>query len=458
MQKENQSELLGTEKIGSLLVQYATPAIAGMTAASLYNIADSICIGHGVGALAISGLALTFPIMNLAAAFGSLVGVGASALLSIKLGQKDYESAYRTLGQEIVLNVLSGAIFCVIGLIFLDPVLYFFGAGEATIGYARDYMQVILLGNAVTHVFFGLNAILRSSGFPRRAMYATLFSVVANVALNPLFIFIFGWGIRGAAIATVLSQLIALAYQCVHFSNRDHLVHFRHGIYKLRSAMVKEILTIGMSPFLMNLCSCFIVILINRGLKEHGGDLAIGAYGIVNRMALLFVMVIMGFNQGMQPIAGYNYGAQLPGRVMEVTRITMLWAVGVSAVGWLLCELFPVAIVRVFTTDAELTDLAVYGLRITFLVFPVVGYQMVSGNFFLSIGMARKSIFLSLTRQLIFLVPLLLILPRWLGATGVWLSMPLADFIGVLVAVRMLFVQFRKMRREVPSNVSEKKR
>ncbi|MDR2792021.1 MAG: MATE family efflux transporter [Tannerellaceae bacterium] len=446
MQKENQSEALDTEKTASLLVQYASPAIVGMTAASLYNIADSICIGHGVGALAISGLALTFPIMNLAAAFGSLVGVGASALLSIKLGQHDYESAYRTLGQEIVLNVLSGVVFGFLGLIFLDPLLYFFGAGEATVGYARDYMQVILVGNAVTHVFFGLNAILRSSGFPRRAMYATLFSVVANIILNPLFIFGFGWGIRGAAVATILSQLIALAYQCVHFSDRKHLVHFRHGIYKLRRAMVREILAIGMSPFLMNLCSCLIVVLINRGLKQYGGDLAIGAYGIVNRMALLFVMVIMGLNQGMQPIAGYNYGAGQLGRVMEVTRLTMIWAVGISTTGWLCCELFPHAIARIFTTDAELTDLAVYGLRLTFLVFPVVGYQMVTGNFFLSIGMARKSIFLSLTRQMIFLVPLLLLLPRWLGATGIWVSMPLADFIGVLVAVRMLRLQFRKMK------------
>ncbi|MDR3129579.1 MAG: MATE family efflux transporter [Tannerellaceae bacterium] len=459
MQKENRSvsTTLGSEKISTLLIQYATPAIAGMTAASLYNVVDSIFIGHGVGALGISGLALTFPIMNMAAAFGSLVGVGASTLLSIKLGQKDYEGAHRILGQEIVLNICTGVIFGILCLLYLDSILYFFGASEATIGYAREYMQIILIGNTVTHLFFGQNAILRSSGFPRKAMYATLFSVFINIALNPIFIFALDWGIRGAAVATILSQLLALAYQCVHFSNRSHLVHFRRGIYKLKGTMVKEIFSIGMSPFLMNLCSCLIVILINRNMKTHGGDLAIGAYGIVNRIATLFVMVIMGLNQGMQPIAGFNYGAKLQGRVIEVTKLTMIWAVGISTTGWLLCELFPSAIARIFTTDAELTALAVYGLRVTFLVFPVVGYQMVTGNFFLSIGMARKSIFLSLTRQMIFLVPFLLTLPHWLGATGVWLSMPLADFIGVLVAVRMLLVQFRRMRRNVlEKNLEEK--
>ncbi|MDR3138027.1 MAG: MATE family efflux transporter [Tannerellaceae bacterium] len=459
MQKENRSTsaLLDSGKISDLLIQYATPAIAGMTAASLYNVVDSIFIGHGVGALGISGLALTFPIMNMAAAFGSLVGVGASTLLSIKLGQKDYESAHRILGQEIVLNIWTGVVFGVLCFIYLDPILYFFGASEATIGYAREYMQIILLGNTITHLFFGQNAILRSSGFPRKAMYATLFSVLINIALNPIFIFALDWGIRGAAVATILSQLLALAYQCVHFSNRKYLVHFQRGIYKLKGSMVKEIFSIGMSPFLMNLCSCLIVILINRNMKTYGGDLAIGAYGIVNRIAMLFVMVIMGLNQGMQPIAGFNYGANLQGRVMEVTKLTMMWAVGISTGGWLLCELFPVAIARIFTTDAELTELAVYGLRLTFLVFPVVGYQMVTGNFFLSIGMARRSIFLSLTRQMIFLIPFLLILPHWLGMTGVWLSIPLADFVGGLVAVRMLLVQFRKMRKETLEKKLEEK-
>lgn len=302
--------MLGTERISKLLTQYAIPAIIAMTASSLYNMADSIFIGHGVGPLAISGLALTFPLMNLAAAFGSLVGVGASTLVSVKLGQKDYEGANKVLGNVLVLNVVLGLAFTLVFMLLLDPILYFFGASENTILYARDYMNVILIGNVITHMYLGLNAVLRSSGFPKLAMYATLASVVINCVLNPLFIFGFGWGIKGSAWATVISQVISLTGQLIHFSRPKELLHFKKGIYRLKSEIVKGILYIGMSPFLMNLCACLIVILINRGLKEHGGDMAIGAYGIVNRVVFLFIMIIMGFNQGMQPIAGYNFGAR----------------------------------------------------------------------------------------------------------------------------------------------------
>ncbi len=429
MTKQNSPLVLGTERIGKLLTQYAIPAIIAMTASSLYNMADSIFIGHGVGPLAISGLALTFPLMNLAAAFGSLVGVGASTLVSVKLGQKDYEGANQVLGNVLVLNVLLGVAFTIVFLLLLDPILYFFGASENTIGYARDYMQIILYGNVITHMYLGLNAVLRSSGFPKQAMYATLASVVINCILNPIFIFGFEWGIKGSAWATVISQVISLTGQMIHFSSPKQLLHFKKGIYKLRKEVVKGILYIGMSPFLMNLCSCLIVILINRGLKEHGGDMAIGAYGIVNRIIFLFVMIIMGFNQGMQPIAGYNFGARLYPRVTEVTKLTMKWAIGVATTGFLLCQLFPTLIVNMFTTDDELVEAAVFGLHIVFAVFPIVGFQMVATNFFLSIGMSKKAIFLSLTRQMLFLIPCLIVLPRFFGTLGVWISMPVADTI-----------------------------
>lgn len=446
MAKENSPLVLGTERIGKLLTQYAIPAIIAMTASSLYNMADSIFIGHGVGPLAISGLALTFPLMNLAAAFGSLVGVGASTLVSVKLGQKDYEGANRVLGNVLVLNVLLGVAFTFVFLFLLDPILYFFGASENTISYARDYMQIILYGNVVTHMYLGLNAVLRSSGFPKLAMYATLASVVINCILNPIFIFGFGWGIKGSAWATVISQVISLAGQMIHFSRPSQLLHFKKGIYKLKKEIVKGILYIGMSPFLMNLCSCLIVILINRGLKEHGGDMAIGAYGIVNRIIFLFVMIIMGFNQGMQPIAGYNFGARLYPRVTEVTKLTMKWAIGVATTGFLLCQLFPTLIVNMFTTDDELVKAAVFGLHIVFAVFPIVGFQMVATNFFLSIGMSKKAIFLSLTRQLLFLIPCLIILPRFFGTLGVWISMPVADTIATVVTAIVLVNQFRKFK------------
>ena len=451
MTKQNSPLVLGTERIGKLLTQYAIPAIIAMTASSLYNMADSIFIGHGVGPLAISGLALTFPLMNLAAAFGSLVGVGASTLVSVKLGQKDYEGANQVLGNVLVLNVLLGVAFTIVFLLLLDPILYFFGASENTIGYARDYMQIILYGNVITHMYLGLNAVLRSSGFPKQAMYATLASVVINCILNPIFIFGFEWGIKGSAWATVISQVISLTGQMIHFSSPKQLLHFKKGIYKLRKEVVKGILYIGMSPFLMNLCSCLIVILINRGLKEHGGNMAIGAYGIVNRIIFLFVMIIMGFNQGMQPIAGYNFGARLYPRVTEVTKLTMKWAIGVATTGFLLCQLFPTLIVNMFTTDDELVEAAVFGLHIVFAVFPIVGFQMVATNFFLSIGMSKKAIFLSLTRQMLFLIPCLIVLPRFFGTLGVWISMPVADTIATVVTAIVLVNQFKKFKHESPN-------
>lgn len=448
MSDKNSPLILGTEPIGKLLTQYAIPAIIAMTTSSLYNMADSIFIGHGVGPLGIAGLALTFPLMNLAAAFGSLVGVGASTLVSVKLGQKDYDGANNVLGNVFMLNLIMGIAFSVVFLAFLDPVLYFFGASDQTISYARDYMRIILYGNVITHMYLGLNSVLRSSGYPKMAMFATLLSVVVNCLLNPLFIFVLDWGIKGAAWATVFSQLLSLIGQLIHFARPSQLLHFHKGIYKLHKELVEGIISIGMSPFLMNLCSCLIVLLINWGLKEHGGDMAIGAYGIVNRIVFLFAMIIMGFNQGMQPIAGYNYGARQYHRVIDVTKLTTLWGVGVATTGFLICHLFPEFIVGFFTTDEELTSAAVYGLHIVFAVFPIVGFQMVSTNFFLSVGLSRTAIFLSLTRQMLFLVPCLIVLPRIWGTFGVWVSIPIADLTATIVTAIVLIRQFRKFRQQ----------
>uniref|UniRef100_UPI00349F1334 MATE family efflux transporter n=1 Tax=Alistipes putredinis TaxID=28117 RepID=UPI00349F1334 len=453
---------LGTERIRKLLVQYAVPAIIAMTASSLYNMVDSIFIGHGVGALAISGLALTFPLMNLAAAFGSLVGVGAATLVSMRLGQRDYETAQRILGNVVVLNLIIGISFGLLTLVFLDPILYFFGASDATIGYAREYMSVILWGNVVTHMYLGLNAVLRAAGHPRKAMYATILTVTINAILDPLFIFGFGWGIRGAAIATVLAQILALVWQFRIFSDRNELLHFRRGIYRLKGKIVRNVLAIGMSPFLMNLAACFIVILINKGLKEYGGDLNIGAYGIVNRLGFFFVMIVMGINQGMQPIAGYNYGARQFDRVDRVLKLTIIGATCVTTLGFLIGELAPRLAVSVFTDDPELVRLSAEGMRIVFFCFPIIGFQMVTTNFFKSICMAGKSIFLSLSRQLLFLMPGLIFLPRifdeltpWDGSWGVWCSMPLSDFLASLVAGVMLFYQFRKFKAKAAAGRGE---
>lgn len=428
------------------MMQYAIPAIIAMTASSLYNMVDSIFIGHGVGALAISGLALTFPLMNLAAAFGSLVGVGASTLISVKLGQKDYDTAQRVLGNVLVLNVIIGLLFTVVTLIFLDPILYFFGGSDATVGYARDYMVVILLGNIITHIYLGLNAVLRSAGHPQKAMYATIATVLVNTLLDPLFIYVFDWGIQGAAIATITAQVLALIWQFKLFSNKNELLHFHKGIYRLKKKIVYDSLAIGMSPFLMNLAACFIVILINQGLQKYGGDLAIGAFGIVNRLVFIVVMIVMGLNQGMQPIAGYNYGAQQYLRVRKVLIVTIVAATLVTTFGFLVGMLMPELAVSIFTTDEELIRLAAKGLRITVVFFPIIGFQMVTSNFFQSIGMASKAIFLSISRQVLILIPCLLILPRYYGQFGVWVSMPVSDISASLIAGSMLIWQMKKLK------------
>ena len=444
-QKRNATEL-GTQPIGKLLMQYAIPAIIAMTASSIYNMVDSIFIGQGVGPLAISGLAITFPFMNLGAAFGAMVGVGASTLISVKLGQRDYGTAQTVLGNVITLNLIIGIAFSIITLMFLNPILYFFGASADTIGYARDYMLIILAGNVFSHMYFGLNAVLRASGHPQKAMYATINTVVINTLLDPLFIYVFDWGIRGAAIATIIAQVISLIWQFKILTDKNELLHLRRGIYHLQSKIVKNIIAIGLSPFCMNVASCFIVIFINKGLKEYDGDLAIGAYGIVNRLVFICVMIVMGITQGMQPIAGYNFGAQQFERVTRVLKLSIYGATAMTTLTFLVGELLPDVAVRLFTTDEGLISRAADGFRIVVLFFPIVGFQMVTSNFFQSIGMANKAIFLSLTRQLLFLLPCLIILPTFMGAAGIWWSMPISDLIASLVAGVLLYKQFQEFK------------
>ena len=424
---------LGTKPIGRLLMQYAMPAIIAMTASSLYNMVDSIFIGQGVGPMAISGLALTFPFMNLGAAFGAAVGVGASTCISVKLGQKDYGIAQRILGNTVTLNVIVGLLFSIVSLLFLDDILYFFGASPRTIPYARDYMFIILLGNVFSHMYFGMNAVLRAAGKPRQAMYATMFTVVMNTLLDPLFIYVFDMGIQGAAFATILSQMMALTWQMKLFTDRRELLHLQRGTFGLDGRLVRNIIAIGMSPFLMNVCACIVVIFINKGLLTYGGDLAVGAYGIVNRVAFVFVMIVMGINQGMQPIAGYNYGAQRNDRLMRVLKLSMMAATAVTTTGFLIAEIFPRECARLFTSDDHLLDMSAHGMRIVMFTFPIIGYQMVVTNFFQSIGRASVSIFLSLSRQMLFLLPMLIILPPIMGADGVWLSMPVSDTVASVV-------------------------
>lgn len=450
----SRAQELGTKSVSKLLAQYALPSIIAMTAASLYNMIDSIFIGHGVGSLAFSGLAVTFPFMNLSTAFGTLVGVGASTLISVRLGQKDYDTAKKVLGNVVSLNLLIGTGFAVLAVLFLDPILYFFGASEGTIRYAREYMVIILAGNIFTHMYFGLNAVLRASGHPKEAMIATINTVVINTILDPVFIFGLGWGIRGAAVATVLAQVISLCWQIKIFTNKNEIVYFSKGIYMLKKDIVKRILAIGLSPFLMNLASCLIVIFINRGLKLYGGDLAIGAFGIVNRIAFIFTMFVMGLNQGMQPIAGFNFGAKQYDRVDRVLKLTICYATLVMTTGFFIGEFLPELASKAFTFTDELIRISTKGMRIAFTFFPIIGFQMVTSNFFQSIGMAGKAIFLSLTRQLLFLLPCLIVLPLFMGGDGIWWSMPVSDLLASVVAAFLLIHQFRTFNAHKATSIN----
>lgn len=439
---------LGTGKISKLLAHYAIPSIIAMTASSLYNMVDSIFIGQGVGNYVLAGLALTFPLMNLGAAFGALVGVGASSLISMLLGQKNYEMGEKVLGNTVTLNLIMGILYGLIVILFMDPILYFFGASENTISYAREYMIIISAGNVISHMYFGLNAVTRATGFPKVAMIATILTVVLNTVLDLLFIFVFKWGIQGAAIATILAQLVSLVWICRSLSDHNKLIHFKRGSYGLKKRIVKDIVAIGMSPFCMNTAACIVVILINQGLHEHGGDMAIGAYGVVNRICFVAIMIVMGINQGMQPIVGYNFGARNFGRVQKTLNITILWATIVTTLSFAAGELFPKQLVEIFTTDPELTEKSVIGMRIVFIFFPIIGFQMVTSNFFQSIGMAGKSIFLSLSRQVLVLIPLLLVLPAFYKEKGIWYSMPISDLVASFIAFFMLSYQMRVFKRK----------
>ena len=452
MDNKNATLELGTKPVGKLLAQYAFPAIIAMIAASLYNIVDRIFIGQIVGPMAISGLAITFPFINLGAAFGAAVGIGASTSISVKLGQRDYDTAENILGNTVTLNLIIGSAFGIICLIFLDPILRFFGASDATIPYARSFMQVILAGNVISHMYFGMNAVLRAASKPRQAMMATIFTVLMNIVLDFIFIRLWGWGIRGAAFATVLSQALALCWQMKQFTNKDEILHLKRGIYRLKRHLVENIISIGISPFLMNACACVVVIFMNNQLVRYGGDMAVGAFGIAYSVAMIFVMFIIGLDQGMQPIAGYNYGSQQTDRLMRVLKLTIFAAIGIMVVGWLIAHLAPYFCARMFTKDPELIRQAIKAIQINMMMYPIVGFQMVVTNFFQCIGKVKISIFLSLSRQLLFLIPFLIILPQFFKLDGVWASLPSSDFLASLVAAIIMMAYMRRLKKQSVNN------
>lgn len=454
--KTNQFNVLAEKPVGSLLMQYAIPAIVAMAASSVYNIIDGIFIGQGVGAEAIMGLALTGPLMSLTAAFGAMVGVGAATLMSVKLGQKDYGTAQKILGNVVIMNLTLGIVLGLLLLVFINPILRFFGASDVTLPYARNFMSIILVGNVVTHMYLGLNALLRSTNRPQKAMCATIGTVVLNCILAPIFIFVLGWGIRGAATATIMAQMIMLTWQLRLFSNKDELIHLNRSIIKLDVKIVKESLLVGLPQFLINLCACLVAAMMTRSLTTYGGDMAVGAFGICNRFILFIVMVVIGLNQGMQPIAGYNFGARRYDRVLGVLNKALIFGSIITLTGFVIGVFFPTPFVSVFAKDSpQLIKLSAHALNCMVMMFPIVGIQIVSTAFFQSIGYAPKSIFLSLTRQLIFLVPAIFILPHLYAdpLEGLWHAAPVADGLASVLAITLLVLQVKKFKKQMQAPV-----
>ncbi len=454
--KTNQFNVLAEKPVGSLLMQYAIPAIVAMAASSVYNIIDGIFIGQGVGAEAIMGLALTGPLMSLTAAFGAMVGVGAATLMSVKLGQKDYGTAQKILGNVVIMNLTLGIVLGLLLLVFINPILRFFGASAVTLPYARNFMSIILVGNVVTHMYLGLNALLRSTNRPQKAMCATIGTVVLNCILAPIFIFVLGWGIRGAATATIMAQMIMLMWQLRLFSNKDELIHLNRSIIKLDVKIVKESLLVGLPQFLINLCACLVAAMMTRSLTTYGGDMAVGAFGICNRFILFIVMVVIGLNQGMQPIAGYNFGARRYDRVLGVLNKALIFGSVITLTGFVIGVFFPTPFVSVFAKDSpQLIKMSAHALSCMVMMFPIVGIQIVSTAFFQSIGYAPKSIFLSLTRQLIFLVPAIFILPHLYAdpLEGLWHAAPVADGLASVLAITLLVLQVKKFKKQMQAPV-----
>lgn len=454
--KTNQFNVLAEKPVGSLLMQYAIPAIVAMAASSVYNIIDGIFIGQGVGAEAIMGLALTGPLMSLTAAFGAMVGVGAATLMSVKLGQKDYGTAQKILGNVVIMNLTLGIVLGMLLLVFINPILRFFGASDVTLPYARNFMSIILVGNVVTHMYLGLNALLRSTNRPQKAMCATIGTVVLNCILAPIFIFVLGWGIRGAATATIMAQMIMLTWQLRLFSNKDELIHLNRSIIKLDVKIVKESLLVGLPQFLINLCACLVAAMMTRSLTTYGGDMAVGAFGICNRFILFIVMVVIGLNQGMQPIAGYNFGARRYDRVLGVLNKALIFGSIITLTGFVIGVFFPTPFVSVFAKDSpQLIKLSAHALSCMVMMFPIVGIQIVSTAFFQSIGYAPMSIFLSLTRQLIFLVPAIFILPHLYAdpLEGLWHAAPVADGLASVLAITLLVLQVKKFKKQMQAPV-----
>ena len=436
-----------TKKINKIVWEYALPGIIGTVVTALYNVIGRIFIGQGVGALAISGLAITFPVMNLTSSLGMLVGAGAAARISISLGKRDKLTSEKILGNSLLLTIILNAIFITLIIIFLEPILRAFGASDLTLPYAYDYLKIVLLGNVFVSLTYNFNAMMRASGYPKKAMVTMLIGAVFSVILTPIFLYGFDLGIQGVAWATVISMFIGMLFVIYHFIQKNSLIRLKWKYIRLNKKIILAIVSIGMSPFSMQVAASGVAVLMNTSLIRHGGDLAVGAYGIINTVLMMFLMIIMGLNQGTQPIIGYNYGAGNYKRVRETLLYAVKIATIITVAGALIGVLFPGVFAAAFTTDAELMSITKRGIRIAVSALPLVGFQIVSSSFFQSIGFAAKSLIQSLSRQLIFLVPGIILLPRIWGLDGLWIAMPVSDVLAFILSLFLLIYQLRQLKR-----------
>jgi len=447
-----------TKKISKIVWEYALPGIIGTVVTALYNVIGRIFIGQGVGALAISGLAITFPVMNLTSSLGMLVGSGAAARISISLGKRDKLTSEKILGNSLLLTVILNAVFITLILVFLEPILRAFGASDLTLPYAYDYLKIVLLGNVFVSLTYNFNAMMRASGYPKKAMTTMMIGAVFSLILTPIFLYGFNMGIEGVAWATVISMFLGMIFVMHHFLQRNSLIRLKSKYIKLNKKIILSIISIGMSPFSMQVAASGVAVLMNTTLIRYGGDLAVGAYGIINTVLMMFLMIIMGLNQGTQPIIGYNYGAGNFKRVRETLFYSLKVATIITVTGALVGVFFPSIFATAFTTDIELLGITERGVRIAVSAMPLVGFQIVSSSFFQSIGFAAKSLIQSLSRQLIFLIPGIIILPRYFGLDGLWIAMPVSDVFAFILSLFLLTYQLRQLKQMENSEISSVKK
>lgn len=448
------SQALGQEKVSKLLWEFSLPAIVGMLVNALYNIVDSIFVGNGVGDIGLTAVTIAFPIMIILMAIGMLIGIGASTLVSIRLGEQNPKEAEVIIGNAFSLMVVAVLSTSVIALIYLDPLLVLLGAEAHVLPYAREFTRIILYGSIFMHIGFGLNNIIRAEGNPKMAMATMLIAASLNFILNPLFIFVFKLGIAGSALATVAAQAVAAIWVLRYLISDQGVLKLRMSNLRLDKNIVWDICKIGLSPFLMQLAASAVTILSNYSLLSYGGELAVAAYGIINRVAMLILMPIFGISQGVQPILGYNFGAKNYERVIEVMKLGTYAATFVSIIGFAVTQLFSTQIIRLFNDNPELITIGASGLKISLVMLPIIGFQIIGANYFQAAGKAGYAIFLSMSRQVIILIPTIIILPRFLGLEGVWMAMPVADIASSLLTGTYLWLEFQKFSPKLLENNS----